>query len=842
LSAPSRYLLAHANVAAGLLLGLFVFAYLWPVLVGGKLLTPNSLLYGLAPWERLVPDDIGSYGNGLLSDVPTADYPWRFLVRQMLHEGTFPSWNPYVFGGIPLWSNPQTGLFSIFSLPLWILPLNYGIGLGAALKLWAAAFGCYLLVRELRLGLLPGLLAGVCFSFSAINIVWLTHETLPAVAALLPWMLWLVERIFRGGRRGTTAALAVATALGLGGGHPGMQVHLMAAVAVYAGMRALTLPRAAVPGGRRERLVPLGLALGGLALGALLMGFMLVPEALSSRGTIGTLARDHTKATLPGTKMPLTVLRTVLFPDWWGRPSSIEKGGPITVLAEGVAVGVNYNERTLYAGGVGLLLALVGLVARDGRWRTKGPFLALAFLGLAIPLHFPGLYQLVTNLPAFDLVQNQRMHFVWALGIAVLAAFGLQAVIERPAGDRWRLAVGVLALGVAVLAIARGVNLGPRTVSRTLEHFATGRSFPLKPVMALTSIAWYLAFVVGIGLLLVAARRWPGRVQWVAFGVVLLAAVDMLHFANRYQPMAPRKAIPPETGAITLLKRHRDDGRILGINAALINDWTITYGLHDIRGYDPPQPSLRLFRLWRVAEPGQLDWMSFSMNSLSPTVLQVASVLGARWVIADPGVQRPELHDASERALHVVHDGRDARVWRNDRAAPRALAGPVVREDAARAVLAESGLDPRREVVVVRGDVGSADANVLSGAGGGVAGSAGAARGPAGRVMVDDASPSRVVLHASLPRPGLVVLNDGWAPGWSVRVDGRDATEVRVNETMRGVAVGAGAHEVEWRYRVPGLRVGAVLALVALVVVLGLGVSAIRGSPRRQAIPDAMRL
>src|SRR6185436_7461208 len=254
------------------------------------------------------------------------------------------------------------------------------------------------------------------------------------------------------------------------------------------------------------------------------------------------------------------------------------------------------------------------------------------------------------------------------------------------------------------------------------------------------------------------------------------------------------------------MRRHSADGRILGINAALINDWTITYGLHDIRGCDPPQPSLRLFRLWRVAEPGQLDWMSFSMNSLSPTVLQVASVLGARWVIADPGVQRPELHDASERALHVVHDGRDARVWRNDRAAPRALAGPVVREDAARAVLAESGLDPRREVVVVRGDVGSADANVLSGAGGGVAGSAGAARGPAGRVMVDDASPSRVVLHASLPRPGLVVLNDGWAPGWSVRVDGRDATEVRVNETMRGVAVGAGAHEVEWRYRVPGLR------------------------------------
>ena len=41
----------------------------------------------------------------------------------------------------------------------------------------------------------------------------------------------------------------------------------------------------------------------------------------------------------------------------------------------------------------------------------------LAALGLAIPLHFPGLYQLVTHLPLFDQVQNQRLHFVWALGM-----------------------------------------------------------------------------------------------------------------------------------------------------------------------------------------------------------------------------------------------------------------------------------------------------------------------------------------------------------------------------------------------------------------------------------------
>lgn len=809
-SAPSRYLFAHPHVAAALLFGLFVLVYLWPVLLGGRILSPISVLYGFWPWQTLAPEDIAQWSNGLLSDVPTADYPWRFLIREMLHDGTFPAWNPHILAGIPLYSNPQTGLFSLFSLPLWILPLNYGIGVGAALKLWAAGFGSYLLVRQLRLGFLPGLLAGLCFSFSAIHIVWLTHETIPAVAALLPWMLWLVERIYQGGRLGSLLGLAAATAIGLGGGHPGMQVHLMVAVASYAVLRAAF-------GGdgssARERLRPLGFAFGGLALGALLMSFMLLPEALSSRGTLGTEARAGGQGTLPGTEMPLTTIRSVVFPDWWGRPSSYEGSGPITELAPGVAVGVNYNERTFYAGAVGLLIALVGLAAA-GRWRRKGPFLGLAVLGLAIPLHAPGLYELVSHLPVLELVQNQRLHFVWAMAMSVLAAFGLQALLERPAGERRRLAVVVagFALGVGMLV---SVGLNGDVVRDTATHFVTGEDFRSIPVVSMTSVVWFLLFVLGVAVALLAAWRWPGRRTWIAVGVVLLASVDMLHFAGNYQPMAPAsKAIPPRTGSIAYLQRHRDDGRILGIGGALPNDWSLTYGLHDIRGYDPPQPSVRYFRLWKIAEPGQLDWTSFAMEGLTPAGLQVASVLGARYVVTEPGAQVAPEAGRALRALRVVYRGRDARVFENPRAAPRALVVQRVRlvagEHKARTALVSPRFDPRREAVVEEGT--SRDVTALAGAG---------ASSPPGSVSIADESNASVTLHARLQRRALVVLNDSWTPGWTVRVDGREAELLRVNEVMRGVVVDAGAHDVEWRYRVPGLRVGLALTLVGSAVALG---------------------
>jgi hypothetical protein len=797
-----RALAAHPDRTAAGFFVLLVLVYLWPVLIGGEILSPISLLYEVPPWQHLRPSDIGGYSNGLLSDIPFADYPWRFFARGLIREGTLPAWNPHVFTGIPFLSNPQTGIFSAFSLPLWILPLNYGIGVAAALKLWVGGFGTYLVVRQLRLGFLPGLLAGTSFMFCSLNIVWLTHETLPAVAVMLPWMVWLIERIFERGRLGSALWLAVVCAIALGGGHPGMQVHIVAVSALYALVRAVTLRDAA----RRERLRPLVLAGGGLALGALLMAVMLVPEALSSHGTLGTVARQGGHGTIPGSQMPFSASRTVLFPDWWGRPSALSATDPpITRVSATAGVEVNYNERTFYAGVVALLLAVVGLATRGG-WRRKAPFAVLMFIGLAIPLHMPGPYDLVEHLPVFKLVQNQRLHFAFELATAVLAAFGLQAVLERPAGDRARFAVPAVAVFVGLMAFAL-VGPSGADVGHLLTHFATGRDFQSNEVIALTSVAWFLLLAVGTGAALLAARRRPGRRIAVAGVLVALTALDMLHFAHGYQPMAAAsKVIPPKTPAIAFLQRHEGDGRFVGYSFSLPQDWSLTYGLNDVRGYDPPQPTLRFYRLWREANPAQGDWEPFLIEALNPTAMRVVSVLGARYVIGPPEMQLPReaAADPATRALRPVYSGEDATIFSNPSAAPRAMVAPAVQlvagEEGARAAIVAEGFDPRQTTVVEREQPG-------------VAGLAGA-RGSAAIVREQNAS---VTVRASLDRRGLVVLNDGFTDGWSVRVDGHAARMVHVDDVMRGVVVGAGRHEVVWSFEVRGLGVGAILTLLGLL-------------------------
>jgi hypothetical protein len=806
--------LAREHVRAAVIVFAVVLAELWPALVGGRLLAPTTYLYLGAPWGHYTPADLRDYFNPLLIDVPAAYYPWASLARDLIRHGVFPAWNPYAFAGTPFFSNPQPAWFSPFSLPLWILPLNYALGVAAALKLWFAGFGTYLLVRELRLGFWPGILAGLSFMLCAFNVVWMTHGVLVSVAALLPWMVWLTERIIRRGRLIDGVALAAASAFAFSGGHPGTDVHVAAAVALYALIRTRTI-RGLEPRERRRRLAIAG---GGVALGALLLAVTLLPALLATSGTAGELARRN-GGILPGATMPSGIARTIMFPDWWGRPSAIDFGGP-----------ANYNERTLYAGTVAVLLGLAGLLAR-GAWRRKAPFAVLAAIGLAAPLDVQPVHALLTNVPVFDSVQNQRMLFLFMFAAAVLAAFGAEAVLQAPR-PRWRTWAtwrtwGFLALGVLAPVVAF-ISIGPTgaEIGKTISHFTKGTDYALPHVIELTSVGWWVLLTVGITLVLALRTRWP---RLAPYAPALLAAVDMLHFAHGYQPMGPpSKAIPPRTPAVRYLQRHAATGRVAGLGGALLNDWTTVDRLRDVRGYDPPQPSLRFEYFWQLLNPQQVGWQPYEITRLDPAGLRLLSILGARYLVGPPGL----IKLGPGAFISQLYNGPDAAVYGNPGALPRALVARSVRVvDGPAGVLAalvDRKFDPRRQVLIERDQPGAARLAATAGAG--------------GRVAVAHDANAEVRLRASLPRSGVVMLDDQLASGWTVRVDGRPAPALRVDGLMRGVAVPAGTHSVVWSYAVPGLRAGVLLSGLGLLGMLaGIGFVWVgrRRTARRQLSPGA---
>ncbi len=268
-----RALAYNEHVRAFALLALFILIYLWRAVIEGEMLSAVSSLYGLAPWAAVAPSGLSHFYNQLLIDQAKAHYPWDVFDRHAIHSGIFPAWNPLVLSGTPYFANSQSGLTSVFNIPLWILPLNYALGLVAWIKLSIGAFGTYLLVRELRLGFWPGVLAGVSFSLCAFNVTWLGHQTLVATAVCLPWLVLVMERVLRMGRRGDLLALALLSALAMNGGHPGTETHIMGGATLYLLVRAGTITSLST----QQRLRRVGLSLGAIVLGVMLMAVVLIP-------------------------------------------------------------------------------------------------------------------------------------------------------------------------------------------------------------------------------------------------------------------------------------------------------------------------------------------------------------------------------------------------------------------------------------------------------------------------------------------------------------------------------------------------------------------------------------
>ena len=95
---------------------------------------------------------------------------------------------------------------------------------------------------------------------------------------------------------------------------------------------------------------------------------------------------------------------------------------------------------------------------------------------------------------------------------------------------------------------------------------------------------------------------------------------------------------------------------------------------------------------------------------------------------------------------------------------------------------------------------------------------------------------NRPRLETTVDEPVLLILSDTYAPGWQAWDNGRPVTILRADRALRGVALAAGNHVVEFRYGQPAFWLGlAVSGTTVLSVAMG-GVLAWRR--RRAAGPD----
>lgn len=82
---------------------------------------------------------------------------------------------------------------------------------------------------------------------------------------------------------------------------------------------------------------------------------------------------------------------------------------------------------------------------------------------------------------------------------------------------------------------------------------------------------------------------------------------------------------------------------------------------------------------------------------------------------------------------------------------------------------------------------------------------------------ITKAEPNRVMVKTESAEPAILVLSANHFPGWRAYIDGKFVTNLRVDYNLRGVALPAGEHTVEFVYRPKSVLIGAVISLLTLI-------------------------
>ncbi len=730
-------------------------------LLTGRALSPAANLFASYPWQSL---GAPVTPNPALGDVAQWFHPALLWSGAEIRAARAPLWVPHAYTGAPFFANPQTALLFPLTWLAWLLPAAPALTLITALKLVGAGLAMYWFLRAgLRVGVLAALVGALGFEFSSTLVGWIGWAFGSSIM-LMPLLFGAVERVREPGGRRWVAGLALVVALDVLAGYPQATLHALLAAGAWALARARGADRAF-----------LARCTAGVLLGTGLAAVQLLPFAEYARESAVYAYRSQWMAPLG---VPPGAAVTLLMPyafgsgaDAWGR--------------------WQFNIVSTYAGLVPVLLAPLGALAG---WRRVGGRFFAGFVLVVAAVHYglPGAATLAT-LPGLALGPNLRLMPYLVFGLAVLGAFGVDAIARGEADARgWPLRACFVVLALAGFGWV-AANLG--------SPGARGLAWPLDLQLGLA--------LAGLTAATLLALRWraTGAVAW-GVALVALQVVSVVPPAWAYLPAIERRWLYPETPALTWLRTHAGQARVV-----MPGHVGLLYGLSEAHGYDGLTPR-RIAELVGSLGTGTAIVRGYLQNplegvgseALSPVAVltsPVVDLLGIRYVMLPPGAAPlwPE--------LRLGYDGADARVFVNERALSRAFLVFRARcaDDAtAQRLVRERALDLRAEVVL---------AGCITPPASGPAGASAAAE-------IRAYESARVRIATAADAPGWLVLTDTWFAGWRARLDGRDVPLWRADHAFRAVWVPSGRHEVEMRFQPGSLRLGAAISALAAAGVLAL--------------------
>ena len=715
---------------------------------------------------------------------------WHALIEGIVRavgEGSLPVWDPYASFGEPLIEFAAP----VYYPPHWLALLMPAGSFYSASVIGHHLFGgagLYLFLRAQGLSRIPSVFGASLWMSSGPLLSVANMLNLFCGAAWIPWVLLAAGQARRSGSTGAAVTWGASVAACM---LPGAETVLLAGFA--SGAWFLT------QGDPPQRLGRLALLAAKAFITALLL-------AAAQWVPLLAFMRQTPRADLPyllrtfWSLHPLALLQ-VPFPIFFH-----ELPLQFTPDFSDAATPLFYS---VFIGTPALALAAAGAVSR---WRRGGLFFAgTAALSILFALgRHARVYDLAVGLlPMLRSVRFPvKATLLMALALAVLAAFGLEAMRNGERGAR-RCSTAV-ALGLWLGLLAAGIF--GKSLLEDLLLPGTDHSSALRA----------LAFQIGVALvatfIFLAAQSEMLRLRLGRAGVpslALLAVVQPALAHRSLNAMASEEVLryrPPVLDAI------RKDGGTRVFARTRPRD-TAPQALRQVAipaGLSPQLATVlnykqtllpdiaRLFALSSSYEIDVRGSQSVDLVRLSaqvfgseqaPQVLRLLQV-GAvtHMVTLNPKVPQGLQLLGIDRTLL----GESVHLYRVPAPLPRCYVVGGVRSldgDAAIGTLISADFDPRREVVIpgVRPRQPPA--------------------GAAGTCRVVRFETSRVEVEVAAARDAFVVLVDAYSPNWRATLDDIATPIHRANVAFRAVAVPAGRHSVVWSYAAATVWLGLALSL-----------------------------
>ena len=742
-SGPARRLYAFASLA--FIAGALVLA--WPWLSGAVTI----------PW-----------------DAKAQAYPQIVFLARALAAGDSPFWTPNVFAGFPQIADPQS---QIFSPPFLLLAVFNAAPSFRAVD--GVVFGMLVLAglaliaffRDRGWHPAGALVTAFAFSFGGSSAWRLQH--IGEVISLC-WFALTLLALSRALKR---SSLLYGLAAGVLAGFMALGRDQIALLCIFI-LAAFAIWHVWDGRGMRRRLLralpPLSMGfIGGVLTVAIPIAFTIFLADDSNRP--GMDFDEAARGSLP----PLSLLTGVVanlfgvdgpMKDFWGPPSSAVWGETDLALAR--------NMGAIYFGALPLAaLACAAGVLGD---RAVRAFLAMMIFMLlyTVGRHTP-FFELAFWIPGVELYRRPAdATFPLCALLAILAGYGVHGIIAR--GERVRMNHGAIAIAL-LFALC------------LLIAFDKGR-FAQASVALMVGAA---SLTVALAALFM-APVWMRRAPYLSLAA--LAALMTLDLAISNKPnestgLAPTtydEMHPDSTNETLAVIRERlaahaaPDRRDRVELAAVDYEWPnlgLVHGFDHDLGFNPIR--LKLFTdatnaQDQVSVPEQRTFSPLFAHFRSP----LADLLGVRLLVSRYPLERMDkAFDPND--FTFIGQTKDGFIWENPRALPRVMAPGAAQIVDIEKMLAEGNwpeVDFTRTVLLDGEEAGAL------------------LQGPPGEAKIISYRNTEVVVEASFPEGGYLVLNDIWHSWWAAEVDGVSAPILQANVMFRAVRMGPGLHRVRFSF------------------------------------------